>query len=167
MIVVLTLWCLSKLIISEALLWCDEMKFRLRRNCSKGRFSPCLLTSCWYSEDSISSISLTASRTCMFSLFILSIPWSKMESRCQKRDSELSKILLLLFLSCERLKSSSASDSSGLCFQFPEVMANWDAFLRSDNGIGYSISCRNKSFCAIAKADCIAEVPVFPCPICR
>ena len=167
MIVVLISFCLRRLITSDAFLWCEEMKCLLRKNCSNGRFSPCLLTRCWYSEESISSISRTARRTCRLRSLILCKSSSNRVSRCQKRDSELSKMLLLLAFSCESLKSSSASDSSGLCFQLPDVIENWDAFSRSTNGIGYSIWWVNKSSCAIANADCIADVPVFPCPICR
>ena len=167
MIVVLISCCLRRLSTSDAFLWCEEMKCLLRKNCSNGRFSPCLLTRCWYSEESISSISRTARRICRLRSFTLCNSSSNRESRCQNRDSELSKILLLLAFSSESLKSSFASDSFGLCFQFPDVMANWDAFSRSINGIGYSIWWLNKFSCAMANADCIAEVPVFRCPICK
>ena len=167
MIVVFILFFFSSVIISAALLWCDEMKCRLRRNCSKGRFSPCLLTRCWYSEESISSISRTASRTCRLRSFNSWKPSSKRESSCQKRDSELSKILLLLFCFRERLVSSCARDSFGLWFQFPDVIANWEAFSRSVFCMGYSIPFFSKSSCAIANADCMADVPVLPCPICK
>ena len=46
-------------------------------------------------------------------------------------------------------------------------MANWEAFSRSVLCMGYSIPCVSKSFCAIAKEDCMADVPVLPCPICK
>ena len=167
MIVVFILFCFRRVIISDALLWCDEIKCRLRRNCSKGRFSPCLLTRCWYSEESISSISRTASKICRLRSFNSCIPSSKRSSSRQKRDSELSKILLLLFRSRERLMSSWARVSFGLWFQFPEVIANWEAFSRSVFCIGYSIPFFSKSSCAIANADCMADVPVLPCPICK
>ena len=56
-------WAIRSMI-SAAFSWCDDINFLARMNCSNGIESPWRLIRCWYSDESISSTSLTANIMC-------------------------------------------------------------------------------------------------------
>lgn len=154
-------------ITSAAFSWCDDIKCLARRNCCSGIASPCRLTRCWYSEESISSISRTARMICMSMWFSHSLLFWMRSGTSQKSDSELKIIFSFLWLLLAISSNWAVRLTSGLGCQFPEVISSLDAWSRRDCWIGYLIPCFDNSSEAMASDDWTAEVPVLPWPMCR